>query len=65
MFSEKHHENPVHHLDPQKSVSEMVSEHPTLVQNPPPAAERQRKSSLNEAEEIESKLSFRMPFPLF
>lgn len=50
MFSEKHNE-------PQKSVSEMVSEHPTTVHNPPPSAERQRKKSINEAEEIESQFS--------
>jgi NADPH:quinone reductase-like Zn-dependent oxidoreductase len=49
MFSETHHGYPEH----PKSVSEMVSEYPTLVQNPAPAEERQRKTSFNEAEEIE------------
>lgn len=54
MFSETHHENPEH----RKSVSEMVREHPTLVQNPPPDAERPRKTSFNETKEIESNFSF-------
>ncbi len=51
MFSEKHNE-PAH-----KSVSEMVSEHPTTIQNPSPSAERQRKKSISEAEQIESEFS--------
>jgi|LakMenEpi03Aug12_release.lakeMendotaPanAssembly.Ray.scaffolds.fasta_scaffold797926_1 hypothetical protein len=54
MFSETHHGYPEH----PKSVSEMVSEYPTLVQNPAPAEERQRKTSFNEAEEIESNFTF-------
>lgn len=54
MFSEKHNEPAAVH----KTVSEMVSEHPTTIQNPSPSAERQRNKSINEAEEIESEFSF-------
>jgi hypothetical protein len=49
MFSEKHNEPAAH-----KTVSEMVSEHPTTIQTSSPSAERQRKKSINEADEIES-----------
>jgi hypothetical protein len=53
MFSEKHNEPAAVH----KTVSEMVSEHPTTIQTSSPSAERQRKKSINEADEIESEFA--------
>ncbi|XP_057378558.2 synaptic vesicle membrane protein VAT-1 homolog-like [Daphnia carinata] len=52
MFTEKHEvqSKPYRTLEPQ-SVSQTVSEHPTLIQNPP--AGREQKGNLNEAQEIQ------------
>lgn len=54
MFTEKHEvqSRPYRTLEPQ-SVSQTVSEHPTLIQNPP--AGREHKGNLTEAQEIQSK----------
>lgn len=56
MFTEKHEvqSKPYRTLQPQ-TVSQTVSEHPTLVQHHP--AGREQKGNLTEAQEIQSKSS--------
>ncbi|KZS11912.1 Synaptic vesicle membrane VAT-1-like protein [Daphnia magna] len=55
MFTEKHEvqSRPYRTLEPQ-SVSQTVSEHPTLIQNPP--AGREHKGNLTEAQEIQKEV---------